>query len=169
MNHSLGFCHVIMWTLFQIDTRYVSMQEMFLRVKHAWTCLLCVLATWDFHGTVAKGKEESLEPSQQTGFQQPGFWITMVGLRIPLAGFRIPKTWIPDSTDQNYSDSGFRITLHGAKPFWSIQTQLICCIEDFKVFAGNWALVLCEGNQSLSRKIEDGSRASFAGLNTYPE
>ena len=28
------------------------------------------------------------------------------------------------------------------KPFWSIRTQLICCIEDFNVFAGNWALVL---------------------------
>ena len=50
----------------------------------------------------------------QTGFQQPGFWITMVGFRIPLATFRIPKPWIPDSTDQNYLDSGFRITLHGA-------------------------------------------------------
>ena len=50
----------------------------------------------------------------QTGFQQPGFWITMVGFRIPLTGFRIPKPWIPDSTDQNYLDSGFRITLHGA-------------------------------------------------------
>ena len=31
----------------------------------------------------------------------------MVGLRIPLAGFWIPKPWIPDSTDQNYLDSGF--------------------------------------------------------------
>ena len=30
----------------------------------------------------------------------------MVVLRIPLAGFRIPKPWIPDSTDQNYLDSG---------------------------------------------------------------
>ena len=50
----------------------------------------------------------------QTGFQKNGFWITMVGFRIPLAGFRIPKPWIPDSTDQNYLDSGFRITLHGA-------------------------------------------------------
>ena len=89
-------------------------QGMFLRVKHAWTCLLRVLATWDFHATVAKGKEEALEPSQQSGFQQPGFWITMLGFRIPLAGFRIPKPWIPDSTDQNYLDSGFRITLHGA-------------------------------------------------------
>ena len=38
----------------------------------------------------------------------------MVGFRIPLAGFRIPKPWIPDSTDQNNQDSGFRITLHGA-------------------------------------------------------
>ena len=60
--------------------------------EHAWTCLLRVLATWDLHATVAKGKEEALEPSQQTGFQQPsGFWITMVGFWIPLAGFRIPE------------------------------------------------------------------------------
>ena len=45
--------------------------------------------------------------------QQPGFWITiMVGFRIPLAGFQIPKPWIPDSTDQNYLDFEFRITLH---------------------------------------------------------
>ena len=54
--------------------------------------------------------------------QQPGFWITiMAGFRIPLAGFRISKPWIPDSTDQNYLDSGFRITLHAAKElmhFW---------------------------------------------------
>ena len=41
--------------------------------------------------------------------QQPGFWITiiiMVGFWIPLAGFSMPKLWIPDSTDQNYLDSG---------------------------------------------------------------
>ena len=46
-------------------------------------------------------KQKNLEPSQHrdTGFQQPGFLITiMVGFRIPLAGFRIPQTeitWIP--------------------------------------------------------------------------
>ena len=40
------------------------------------------------------------------------------------------------------------------KSFWSIQTQLICCIGDLNwVFAGNWTLVLCERNQTLSRKI----------------
>ena len=61
-------------------------------------------ASWDFHATVAKGKEEALDPSQQTGFKQPGFWITMVGFRIPLAG-------IPDS---KAVDSGFhRPKLHG--------------------------------------------------------
>ena len=51
----------------------------------------------------------SMEPSQHrdTGFQQTGFWITiMVGFRIPLAGYRIPKPWILSSTDQNYLDSG---------------------------------------------------------------
>ena len=57
--------------------------------------------------------------STDSGFhnQQPGLWITiiMVGFWISLAGFRIPKPWIPGSTDQNYMDSGFRITLHGAK------------------------------------------------------
>ena len=113
-------------------------QGMFLRVKHAWTCLLRVLATWDFHATVAKGKEEALEPSQQSGFQQPGFWITMLGFRIPLAGFRIPKPWIPDSTDQNYLDSGFRITLHGASSLyvlcWSFSK--IC----MRTFAGSGVL-----------------------------
>ena len=38
------------------------------------------------------------------------------------------------------------------KTFWRIQTKLICCIEDFKVFAGNWTLVLCERNQSQSNQ-----------------
>ena len=33
------------------------------------------------------------QPSQQTGFQQPGFWITMVGFRIP----QTKITWIPES------------------------------------------------------------------------
>jgi len=59
------------------------------------------------------------------GFQIPHPWIPEVagfqiskfyfGFRIPLAGFRIPKPWILGSTDQNYLDSRFRITLHGAK------------------------------------------------------
>ena len=59
------------------------------------------------------------------GFQIPHPWIQEVagfqiskfyfGFRIPLAGFRIPKPWILGSTDQNYLDSRFRITLHGAK------------------------------------------------------
>ena len=57
--------------------------------------------------------------SMDSGFhnQQPGYWITiiMVGFCISLAGFWIPKPWIPDSTDQNYMDSRFQITLHGAK------------------------------------------------------
>ena len=39
------------------------------------------------------------------------------------------------------------------KTFWSIQTKLVFYVEDFKVFARNWTLVLCERNQSLSSKI----------------
>ena len=37
------------------------------------------------------------------GFQISKFYF---GFRIPLAGFRIPKPWITDSTDQNYLDFG---------------------------------------------------------------
>ena len=118
-------------------------QGMLLRVKHAWTCLLRVLATWDFHATVTKGKEQALKPSQQTGFLQPsGFWTTMVGFRIPLAGFRIPKLWIPDSADQNYLDSGFRITLHGAillqgrsgRPSWNQWKLFYSDCYSFSIF-----------------------------------
>ena len=60
--------------------------------------------------SVDSGIQESLEfripclwipdaTSMDSGFhiQQPGFWITiMVGFRIPLTGFRIPKPWMPD-------------------------------------------------------------------------
>ena len=49
--------------------------------------------------------------------QQPGFWITI------MVGFRIPKPWIPDSTDQNYLDSGFQITLDGAKHKLKLDSQ----------------------------------------------
>ena len=49
----------------------------------------------------------------------------MLGFRIPLAGFRIPKPWIPDSTDQNYLDSGFRITLHGAREEFLSSTYVL--------------------------------------------
>ena len=64
-------------------------------------------ASWDFHATVAKGKEEALDPSQQTGFKQPGFWITMVGFRIPLAG--IPDSKAVDSGFHRPKLPGFRI------------------------------------------------------------
>ena len=43
-----------------------------------------------------------------SGFQ------SLVGFRIPSAGFRIPKPRIPDSTRKKFLDSGFRIPLHGA-------------------------------------------------------
>ena len=40
---------------------------------------------------------------------------SLVGFRIPSAGFRIPNTRIPDSTSKKFLDSGIRIPLHGAK------------------------------------------------------
>ena len=43
-----------------------------------------------------------------SGFQ------SLVGFRIPCAGFRIPKPRIPDSTREKFLDSGIRIPLHGA-------------------------------------------------------
>ena len=43
-----------------------------------------------------------------SGFQ------SLVGFRIPSAGFRIPKPRIPDSTSKKFLDSGIRIPLHGA-------------------------------------------------------
>ena len=46
-----------------------------------------------------------------SGFQ------SLVGFRIPLAVFRIPKFRIPDPTSKIFTaDSGIRIPLHGANP-----------------------------------------------------
>ena len=42
-------------------------------------------------------------------------FLSLVGFRIPSAGFRIPNTRIPDSTSKKFLDSGIRIPLHGAK------------------------------------------------------
>ena len=39
---------------------------------------------------------------------------SLVGFRIPSAVFWIPKPKIPDSTSINFTDSGIRISLHGA-------------------------------------------------------
>ena len=43
-----------------------------------------------------------------SGFQ------SLVGFRILIAGFRIPKPRIPDSRSKKFLDSGIRIPLHGA-------------------------------------------------------
>ena len=53
------------------------------------------------------------------------------------------------------------------KTFWRIQTKMICCIEDFKVFAGNWTLMnfVKEINPCRARSFRDG----FAGLNTLSQ
>ena len=45
--------------------------------------------------------------------------------------------------------------------FRSIHAKVICSIESFKVFVGNWTLVFCGGNQSLLRKIFQWCVQSF--------
>ena len=57
---------------------------------------------------VAKSDLEWIFSKLDSGFQ------SLVGFRIPSAGFRIPKPRIPDSTSKKFLDSGIRIPLHGA-------------------------------------------------------
>ena len=38
-------------------------------------------------------------------------FLILAGFRIPWAEFRVPKTWIPDSTSKKVLDSGIRIPL----------------------------------------------------------
>ena len=52
----------------------------------------------------------------QSGVDLSGFQ-SLVGFRIPSAGFRIPKPRIPDFTSKKFLDSGIRIPLHGAMLF----------------------------------------------------
>ena len=57
---------------------------------------------------VAQSNLEWIFRKLDSGFQ------SLVGFRIPSAGFRIPKPRIPDSTSKKFLDSGIRIPLHGA-------------------------------------------------------
>ena len=57
---------------------------------------------------VAQFNLEWIFSKLDSGFQ------SLVGFRIPSAGFRIPKPRIPDSTSKKFLDSGIRIPLHGA-------------------------------------------------------
>ena len=68
---------------------------------------------------------------------------------LSVTGFHLELVFTASLSEVENGDKPCRI----CKTFWSIQTQLICFIEGFKVFAGNWTHVLCERNQSLSRKI----------------
>ena len=49
---------------------------------------------------------------------------SLVGFRILIAGFRIPKPRIPDSRIKKFLDSGIRIPLHGAIQQCQIKQQL---------------------------------------------
>ena len=70
----------------------------------------------------------------------------MGGFQIPLAGFRIPKPWIPDSTDQNCLDCGFRITLHGAicKTVKCNGTVILHVIESLDINTVNTSILLIQ-------------------------
>ena len=58
---------------------------------------------------VTQSNLEWIFSKSDSGFQ------SLVGFRIPSAGFRIPKPRIPDSRSKKFLDSGIRIPLHGAK------------------------------------------------------
>ena len=57
---------------------------------------------------VAQSNLEWVFSKLDSGFQ------SLEGFRIPSAGFRIPNSRIPDSTNIKFLDSGIRIPLHGA-------------------------------------------------------
>ena len=58
---------------------------------------------------VAQSNLEWIFSKLDSGFQ------SLVGFRIPSAGFRIPKPRIPDFRSKKFLDSGIRIPLHGAR------------------------------------------------------
>ena len=62
---------------------------------------------------------------------------------LKVAGFHLSLVFTAFLSEVENDVKLFRI----CKTFWSIQTKLT------KVFAGNWTLVLCERNQSLSRPV----------------
>ena len=66
---------------------------------------------------VAQSNLEWISSKVDSGFQ------SLVGFRIPSAGFWIPKPRIPDSTSKNFLDSGIRIPLHGANQFCDISNR----------------------------------------------
>ena len=68
---------------------------------------------------VAQSNLEWIFRKLDSGFQ------SLVGFRIPSAGFRIPKPRIPDSTSKKVLDSGIRIPLHGA--IYSFAASLSLC------------------------------------------
>ena len=55
------------------------------------------------------------------------------------------------------------------KTFWSIHTQLICCRTSRSSLEIGRLCFVKEINPCRARSFSGGSRASFAGLNTYPE
>ena len=66
---------------------------------------------------VAQSNLEWIFSKLDSGFQ------SLVGFRIPSAGFRIPKPRIPDSTSKKFLDSGIRIPLHGAN-LWTLNSSI---------------------------------------------
>ena len=85
----------------------------------------------------------------------------VVVVELKSTGFRLALVFTASLSEEENGVKPCRI----CKSFWRIQTKLICCIEDFKVFAGNWTLELCERNHA--RSFSDRFRASFASLNNF--
>ena len=54
---------------------------------------------------------------------------SLVGFRILWAVFWVPKPRIPDSTSKNFTDSGIRIPLHGARHYCRCNKWYLQCTE----------------------------------------
>ena len=75
-------------------------------------CVVCTICSLRFSmSTVAWIRMKAVN-TIWNGFSANGFCIhSLAGFWIPKAGFWIPMLSIPDSTSENFLDSGIRITL----------------------------------------------------------
>ena len=84
---------------------------------------------------VVQSNVEWIFSNLDSGFQ------SLIGFRIPSAGFRIPKPRIPESTSKKFLDSGIRIPLHGA----------ICSLSVYQAMP---SLLYCAFHKHANSKVQ---------------